>query len=1518
MPIDWKHIRALNGSKSEGFEEFCSQLAGQQPMPKGASFIRKGKPDAGIECYWTLPTNEEVAWQAKYFLSLGTSRWAQLDDSVKTALEKHPRLIRYYVCVPMDLPDARIPGRTTASQEWSNRVEKWKGWAADRGMSVEFVWWGSHEMLNKLTLPANAGRAQFWFEAAVLDSDWFNRRLQEAIAAAGPRYTPEVNVELPIMEDFDAFGRTSAWVRRLRNLASQISKVSRLASYDRDKLGAQRQAVENVLSQVDSAIATIREIAVEPASPISFGAALTRIGEAEAAIRSASNKLSESENLEDQKLSEAEDRSYRESPFRSSRLRLYGVERALSEAADTLQHTEMLAKSRLLLLSGTAGVGKTHVLCDLARKRLDASLPTILLMGQCFRSSPEPWTQALQQLDLARWTADDFVGALEAAAQASNARALVMIDALNEGAGRELWPDHLGAFLQRIARSPWIAVAISVRSNYEKLVLPDSVISSAARVTHDGFADHEFDASKTFFSHYGIELPSTPLLAAEYRSPLFLKSICVGLKEAGHTRLPRGFHGISQVFRLYTGAINDRLARSLDFDPKSQLVQEALKSFVAAFPFPQEQWLSRSKAMTLVNSLLPNQTFQKSLYQGLVGEGLLVENLARVDDENEGEYVYLGYERLADHLTAESILGRIKQTKGPQQSTENALTEDDTRLSPGVLESLFIQSPEMLQQELMDFAPSVLSHWQWRETYRQSLIWRDIKAFSDQTLNWLNGSLDRETDRIHAVEILLTLASVPGHPWNADFLDRQLRKRSMPDRDAWWTLKLHDLYSKKHSAIRRMIDWALSLKHSDVVEEESVRLVSLALAWLLSSSHRFLRDRATKAAANLLNGRETATADLVRSFATVDDLYIRERILAVAYGVAMRLSDPSRIRPLADAVLDTVFAKPPVVAHLLLRDYARGVIERLHALEPQTEDVLNRVRPPYRSKWPKVPSGATIEKLEQSLKADGNEAWGARRIVFSVLHDDFGRYVIGTNSRSTHWLSLRLDQPAWRTYSECLKDFQAGCGAEMSPLWDAYREAESKLLDVSAKRMFAEFRSLDMENRGSTTDLQQAIDEAKGVLSNAKKALLHGLSPERARELKSLWKLHGLPKAANPPPFDLHLIQRYVAKRVFELGWTTERFEYFDNYVIRHDGRNTAKAERIGKKYQWIAYHEICALIADNFQFRNSMGNAGVEYAYQGPWQDFFRDIDPSHSLISTRGDAASSQGWWAPQFEPDWGDKLDGLSWAEDSSDFPDPTKFLQKVDPEGNSWFAADLSFDRERPVPEGMDREVVEARKVWCHLRSFLVHNEDVEAFMNWAEGVDFYGQWMPRVSSSHRLFLGEYIWSPAWKTFDNPYYVNEGWVQPGHGCPVRIRTSSFEYHQGSSGFDCSVDSGFTLHLPDSEIVKAMQLTWIGVAANFGNRTGQVVAQDPSALENGPAALLLRRDLLEGLARTCGLSICWMILGERMAYLPRQMKRVGFTHYSGACAFMGDRLHGFLHLRGDRAEGDGRRPILSAKRF
>jgi hypothetical protein len=103
MSIDWLNIRPLNGSQRTAFEELCCQLAEYEEASPGSTFIRKGAPDAGIECYWKLCDGKEWGWQAKFFLSSpDANQWSQIDNSTKTALEKHPNLEKYTICLPLD------------------------------------------------------------------------------------------------------------------------------------------------------------------------------------------------------------------------------------------------------------------------------------------------------------------------------------------------------------------------------------------------------------------------------------------------------------------------------------------------------------------------------------------------------------------------------------------------------------------------------------------------------------------------------------------------------------------------------------------------------------------------------------------------------------------------------------------------------------------------------------------------------------------------------------------------------------------------------------------------------------------------------------------------------------------------------------------------------------------------------------------------------------------------------------------------------------------------------------------------------------------------------------------------------------------------------------------------------------------------------------------------------------------------------------------------------------------------
>jgi hypothetical protein len=1358
------------------------------------------------------------------------------------------------------------------------------------------------------------------------------------------RYTPEIHVELPIAQEFEALGRTQQFFDNQKSQAKELRK--KLDRFVHERLDAPDPGLETLASalriQVETVLTDFGEIRYLPTTPIPFAAMAGKLESAEAATEDIEKLISQRErDYAVDKSSKSESPQVGNNPFTSHRYRLNELTREVRRVGEALRHADAVASNQLMILRGDPGTGKTHLLCDIARHRLQHGRPTILLMGQRFISIDGPWSQTLQQVDLTKITADEFVGTLEAAAQAANCRALILIDALNEGNGRQIWPMNLAAFLAQLERSAWISVVLSIRTSFEDAIIPDEIRSRAYTATHHGFIDHEYSAIKTFFQHYELELPSTPLLSPEFNNPLFLKTLCVGLHESGEHRLPRGSQGITAVFNMYLASANKRLASSLDFNRKDNLVQKALEGLAHAFIGDDKRWMSHVDAAELVNKHVPNRDFSRSLYRGLVDEGLLVEDIVRSrGTSSRQEITYIAYDRLADHIVAKAMLdthlGSGSQSRPFSSKGPFAFLWDKSRYtSPGLLEAFCIQIPERAGKEFLKVAPKIIGNRHIGSAFRQSIIWRSNNAFSKETKSILFGLIQSDADLADTVDVLLTVATLPGHHLNAKYLNDVLRKYQMPDRDAWWSICLHRSYGE-HNAVDRMIDWASTVTPATNVDSETVDLCAIALAWMLTTSNRFLRDRATKALVSLLSGRYQSANALISLFSDIDDVYVVERVFAVAYGVAMRSNDPQGITEIAQNTYRRVFESVQPVAHILLRDYARGIIERALALNAQVKIDSTLIRPPYQSTWPKIPSTKQLSPYlpnwSRGSHDSGEYSWSFNRIGNSVMDDDFARYVIGTNSWSTHWLSLRLKARPWQSPDELRNTLQASLTPEQKAVWDDLERAETDVSRLSFPKLFLAFRK-SVESQKSTINSEQAsvqmdqdedendneLNAAQQQRDDALQRLQSLLNQRQRSRLQAILKRRDSDERS-PPRFNLRLMQRYILRRVFELGWTIERFGRFDRFSAGYHGREASKIERIGKKYQWIAYHEISALVADHFQYRDEFGNHKGHSEYQGPWQGFFRDIDPSCTLRSTPGGTSwdgHSLSWWGTAKYEDWGDSEDPQSWLLDYDDLPAIDQILRVADPRDDSqWLNTDGYFNWKEPTPPDKESSEVDRKELWYLFTAYLVRCEDLDAFLVWAEGVDFWGRWMPDPPDAHRLFLGEHGWSQASEYFSQPYFGDDGWVQPGHECPVKVRTATFEYKQETSGFDCSVEGGFILRLPVVDLIKALGLRWTSSGADYSDDAGILTAFDPTAHGVGPSALLIREDALMRSLESRGLTLCWAVLGEKRildaGWTPR--RRVAMR-LSGAYGITKTGLQGFLKCIADDAGSSDSKPRVMA---
>ncbi len=1470
MSINWHRLRSWDGSQDQAFEELCCQLASCEKTPPGSHFIRKRAPDAGVECYWKLATGEEWGWQAKFFTSVPTTQqWQQIDESVQTALDKHPSLVLYTICIPLDRQDPRQVEQEWFMDKWNVHVTKWKQAALKNKRSIDFEYWGEHEIFSRLSKSEHAGRLYFWFNEEYLGQGWFNTCLEKTIANAGPRYSPEVNVELPISLDFDGLGRTSEFYSRLTAHIAAIRKHWKSVTGNiSETTKSIYSSLESTMSQLCSLLSALpsssmNQLDFERMAGLCSQAGkdtwtcldeLRRVHKEEEKREQESKKVGTKSNFS---LQERHDLSYH---------LLNRLVQSLNELRTfAVSNEALLANKPYLLLVGKAGTGKTHLFCDVAKRRNERTLPTVVLLGEQFIDS-EPWQQIIKLLGLSCQNEEELLGALEATAQSYGTRALLLIDALNEGEGKRLWHKYIAGMIRTLSRFPYVGLAVSVRTSFERIVVPEQVNAAQfVREVHEGFADHEYDATATFFDHYQIQRPAVPLLVPEFRNPLFLKIFCKGLQNRGLTTIPDGLDGISAVFEFFVDSINEKLSRpgQLDFDVKGKFVQKAVIALAEKMAQSEASYLKRDDARTIVESVLHTQGYTKSLFNGLISEGLLAEDIVYLGKHSTTEdVVRFAYERFGDHLIANFLLEKYLDTTNPASSFScgqclHEFVKDDASAwgARGLIEAFSVQLPEKINKELIEVAPFAETLQPVQEAFLDSLLWRRANNIGKAALQYVNNTIIRSSyfhDRF--LDTLLTLAPKPDHPFNAKFLHRNLKSQDLAKRDAWWSIFLHRHYGS-NGAVDRLLDWAWSQHARHYIKDDALYLLGISLGWFLTSSNRFIRDRATKGLVTLFEDRLQLLKTILQDFQDVNDPYIQERLLAVAYGCAMRSRDDGRIAELATLLYEQLFLGDNPPPHILLRDYARGVIEVALNKGLSIKIDVKKIRPPYKSEW--IPPSSTTDELRykyypKDWKTDRSygDIWG------SVMSEgDFARYIIGTNSHRFDWTNRKLGERRKPSRKELYQKFEKSLVGEKKKALANYVGARNTL-DLYRRMGKHLTPELSMY---SEQDLEAIVTFTEGnlrkILSKAELKRLDGVV---------------LPYLRNPYvdefAFDLSIAQRWIFERVIKFGWTPELFGEFDR-SIREGMRDTNKPERIGKKYQWIAYHEFLARIADNFEYRGDTW-AKVPQRYVGPWQDFLRDIDPSFILPRTENDSWDQKPcWWFP-VSYDWQDTVDDATWLRRSEDLPSIESLIKIGNPKDpTKWLLLEGFLNLKQPSTPNHDENEGPRRDWFFILKSYLVRKRDMKIVFEWVKKQNFIGRWMPESTEMSKVFAGEYPWAPSVQYLDIPYFGHPGWTKGWRGekIPRPILITNDEYFW-ERGYDCSIRDTVRFNLPAKLIVDQMRLHWNGFPGTYLDASGNVVFFDPSVKERGPSVLLTKEDSFLSFLSEHGYEILWTVLAEK----------------------------------------------------
>jgi hypothetical protein len=750
-----------------------------------------------------------------------------------------------------------------------------------------------------LTSDEHAGAVRYFFDETFLTRKFMAAQIAREVVNLGDRYSPGVNVETETRSIIDAACRGPRFTTSFKELLSApansrphvdlqgtsdpviLDGATTIGTLLDDWTAAVVASIDHLADPGEAVFRSVESHAKKFSEGIEAVQAKVRarIATLTDQSRKHARRQPTTRPRRPQRKSaaqKAEDERHRQREglysFDSSLWRLRG---RVDEVIHHLGSIDVAAAiSGSVLLVGEAGCGKSHLVADVATERIADDLPSFLLLGQHLDTGlVDP--QLVQMLGLGTTTLGDTLQALDIAARIRRkGRALLVIDAINEGAGADLWETQLPGFVAEVARYPWVALVVTLRDVYESSVAPGGAPAGMTRSVHRGLAGHEEEALNLYAALYGLRLPDMPALLPEITNPLFLRSLCQSVHGRGLKEIPREAGSLVWVFDGLIEGVDKALQRPgrLNYGDWEHKVQAAVAALAGAMVDEGSEVMPIAQASSVCQAVHPSNENSKSLLNGLIVEGLLL----RETTDRDGiatDTIRFAYQRLSDYLRAEVILERNPTTAGLAAAVRTIAKAPRAWAMSGVVGALVLLVPEKRGKELaavLRFGKSVVGE-RWargepgawlrgvaQEAFFETIMWRNPATFTPATRDLLRRYLNAGGIENHEwLRIISGLACVPNHPLNAEWLHPILWRMSLAERDDAWSRQLVWVYSDDINPVSRTIDWAWANPNAP---EDVARLAGVYLAWLFTSTNRRLRDTATKALVSVTTHRPAVLA----------------------------------------------------------------------------------------------------------------------------------------------------------------------------------------------------------------------------------------------------------------------------------------------------------------------------------------------------------------------------------------------------------------------------------------------------------------------------------------------------------------------------------------------------------------------------------------------------------------------------------------------------------------------------------
>lgn len=843
----------------------------------------------------------------------------------------------------------------------------------------------------------------YYFETHNISPDWLLRKNANAFDQLGQRFNQKFNVSTKNLQNLSLFVTDNNAViyinEKKENLQKQITAQK----------GYVRKEHIGFLSLLEQTVNNIKNIKIENIRD-SFlwkqqieticNTEITHINEKKKILQKQSQELATEISSNDSR-NKTTYENYRQV---LKELREVEMLMELPSLIEITPAERSLLDNNFLIIEGYAGMGKSQLLAYEAKYLQEKEKRnSLLLLAESCRFDIHALKQIMDVLNC-KFDFAELIKILEAIGQKQGKIIPIFIDGLNESRNKQMWIEALLQINEELATCKYVKFACSLRSEYESMLLHNSIIkeiekNKICKIEVEGFEENSVEAIAEFFNHYNIPFGLSELFDYNMANPLFLTLYCNTYTKDGDTNL-------SILYKKFISKANANIYKSLPaltekgYMESQDILTPLIQDIVTYYKRNESKSITEQEILKL--PYWKDYKIDPVPYWGaVIKEGIF----RRYSYKDELIYSF-AFDQMNDYFIADKIVTEAtSKTKLKEYIAQNFLDFENVKTTffdVGLFVNLCAFYKEKYNEECIDLLESIDKnplynsyYIQYYQEYLKSFLWRKKDSIDYESFLKCISTNSKYISPQTVWEVFICSSIKINHPLNANSLHNLLINYSLPQRDYMWTCYINQIWNDKSNRLYQLIELYNKNKIIGIDNEKKIELLLTLLSWLLTSSNRYLRDYTSKAMIEILKKNFNICEGLLKKFENVNDPYVYQRLYGIVFGACCKrqTSSINEYESLAEYVYNSIFTKEEIYPDILLRDYARLIIERLLYEYPQNKGIIDKskIKPPYKSS--PIPP---IEKNYEESRFDG----GLLHIQHSMrferpgrLYGDFGRYI---------------------------------------------------------------------------------------------------------------------------------------------------------------------------------------------------------------------------------------------------------------------------------------------------------------------------------------------------------------------------------------------------------------------------------------------------------------------------------------------------------------------------------------------